>query len=396
MKKDLDHILKQALTPQEEPDAWLDQNILYRAEEMANMKKKKKNRIPAAVAAAAFTLVIGSAAVVAAARYLSPGQIAQELEDGKLMDAFQGKDAVSVNESQEYGGYRITLLGAVSGKNISEYLETDDQGQVEDDRFYAAVAIERTDGTPMPDTRDDAYGEEPFYVSPYIKGLEPWNYGLMTMGGGYSEFVRDGIQYRLLDMENIEIFADRGLYIGVSSGVFYDSEAYLFDQETGEITRNEAYDKVNALFTLPLDPAKGDPQAAEAFLASMEEEAEADTPMEMDETDLGVDAWVEEFTKELKEGRMKEDAERIESTVQICTPEKDGEEEYASYAYDLGDEGGGSGCIFMNEAFPDRKPGSASVTGYSYGEKGLEDLRVEAAVLNEDGTVTFAVYRVKR
>ena len=44
MKKDLDHILKQALTPQEEPDAWLDQNILYRAEEMANMKKKKKNQ----------------------------------------------------------------------------------------------------------------------------------------------------------------------------------------------------------------------------------------------------------------------------------------------------------------------------------------------------------------
>ena len=94
MKKDLDRILKQALTPQEEPDAWLNQNILYRAEEMANMKKKKKTRIPAAVAAAAFTLVIGSAAVVAAARYLSPGQIAQELEDGKLMDAFQGKDAV--------------------------------------------------------------------------------------------------------------------------------------------------------------------------------------------------------------------------------------------------------------------------------------------------------------
>ena len=31
MKKDFDHILKQALTPQEEPDAWLNQNILYRA-----------------------------------------------------------------------------------------------------------------------------------------------------------------------------------------------------------------------------------------------------------------------------------------------------------------------------------------------------------------------------
>ena len=45
MKKDLDRILKQALTPQEEPDAWLNQNILYRAEEMANMKKKKKTNM---------------------------------------------------------------------------------------------------------------------------------------------------------------------------------------------------------------------------------------------------------------------------------------------------------------------------------------------------------------
>ena len=392
MKKDLDHILKQALTPQEEPGEWLNQNILYRAEEMADMRKRKKNRIPAAIAAAAFTLVIGSAAVVAAARYLSPGQVAQELEDGKLMNAFQGEDAVLVNETQEYAGYRVTLLGAVSGKNISEYLSTDDQGQVESDRFYAAVAIERADGTPMPDTSDDAYGEEPFYVSPYIKGLEPWNYGLMNMGGGYSEFVRDGIQYRLLDMENIEIFADRGLYIGVSSGTFYDNEAYLFDQETGEITRNETYGKVNALFTLPLDPARGDPQAAEAFLRSMEEEAASDTPVEMDEQDLEIDAWVEAFTKDLEEGQIREDAERIESTVQICTPNADGT---ADYSYDMGEEGGGSGVIFMDECFPDKRPGSAAVTGYSYGDNGLIDLRVETAVLNEDGTVTFAVYRTK-
>ena len=236
MKKDLDRVLKHALTPTEEPDAWLDRNILYQAEEMADMAKKKMNRFPAAAAAAALTLVIGSAAVMAAARYLTPGQIAQELDDKKLVDAFQGEDAVLVNETQEYAGFRITLLGAVSGRNISEYLTEDDKGQVEDDRFYAAVAVERTDGSPMPDTGDDAYGEEPFYVSPYIKGLEPWKYSVASMGGGYSEFVRDGIQYRLLDMENIDIFADRGIYIGVSSGTFYDSEAYVFDEATGEIT----------------------------------------------------------------------------------------------------------------------------------------------------------------
>lgn len=393
MKKDIDRILKQALSPEEEPDVWLNQNILYQAEEMAKMARKKKNRIPAAIAAAAFTLMIGSAAVVAAARYLTPGQIAERNEDQKLMEAFRGENAVFVNESQEYAGFRVTFLGAVSGKNISEYLTEDQKGQVEDNRFYAAVAIERADGTPMPDTSDEAYGQEPFYVSPYIRGLEPWNYGLMNMGGGYSEFVQDGIQYRLLDMENIDIFADRGLYIGVSSGTFYDNEAYLFDGETGVITRNEAYDKVNALFDLPLDPAKGDPQAAEAFLKSMEERADSDIPVEMEEQELEIKAWVDAFETELKEGRIKEDAERIESTVQNCTPKADGT---ADYSFDLGDEGGGSGVIFMDESFPDRKPGTAVVLGYSYGEDELESLSVETAVLNEDDTVTFAVYRIKR
>ncbi len=397
MKRDLDRVLKQALTPQNEPDAWLNQNLLYQAEEMENMadrSKMRKSRISAAVTAAALTLVIGSAAVVAAARYLTPGQIAQELQDQKLMDAFQGEDAVLVNETQEYAGYRITLLGAVTGRNISEYLPVDEKGQVEDDRFYTAVAIERADGSPMPDTGDDAYGEEPFYVSPYIKGLEPWNYGLMNLGGGYSEFVQDGIQYRLLSMENIDIFADRGIYIGVSSGTFYDSEAYRFDEATGEITRNESYGKVNALFVLPLDPAKGDPAAAEAFLRSLEEEMYAeDEPMEMGEQDLEIEAWMEVFQSELQEGRIKEDAERIESTVQVCRPDADG---IAEYSYDLGEEGSGSGPIFVNELFPEKKPGSMRVCNWSYSDGGIRSLKVDVVTLNEDGTVTFAVYRLKR
>lgn len=391
MRRDFDRVLKHALAPKEEPDAWLNQNILYQAEEMEYMAEKRKNRIPAAVAAAALTLVIGSAAVVAAARYLTPGQIAQELNDQKLTDAFQGEGAVAVNETQEYAGFRITLLGAVSGRNISEYLTEDDKGQVEDDRFYAAVAIERVDGSPMPDTGDDAYGEEAFYVSPYIRGLEPWNYSIMSMGGGYSEFVQGGIQYRLLDMENIDVFADRGLYIGVSSGTFYDNDAYLFDESTGEITRNTAYDKVNALFELPLDPAKGDPAAAEAFLKSLEEERNSDDkPMEMEEKDLEVEAWMETFEKELGEGRIMDGAERIESTVQVCKVNAD---RTANYSYDLGEDGGGGGVIFVDELFPENRPGSMAVAGCSYSETGVEDLKVDVAVLNEDHTVTVAVYR---
>lgn len=48
---------------------------------------------------------------------------------------------------------------------------------------------------------------------------------------------------------------------------FYDRDAYNFDQATGEITRNENYKGINALFELPLDKSKADEAKAEKLLA---------------------------------------------------------------------------------------------------------------------------------
>jgi len=388
MKRKLDELLKHALFPEEEPDERLNQKILDQAEEMADMAKKRYGRVPAAVLAVSLTLAIGSTAVFAAWKYLSPAQVAEELNDRKLVEAFQGENAVPVDETQEYGGYRVTLLGAVSGKNISEYMPTDNKGNVEEDRFYAVVAMERADGSPMPSTSEDAYGENPFYVSPYIKGLDPKRYSLMSMGGGYSEFVQDGIQYRLLDMENIEIFADKGIYIGVSSGIFYDSDAYNYDKNTGEITRNTSYDGVNALFILPLDKSKADPKAAKAFLEEVDNPAEEE-PVEKTAEDTLVEEWINKLTID----NLEEHAERIADTVQICRPDADGEFAY-SWKLDNGTEGSGVG--YMDESFPDRKPGTCVFNGFSYGEDGLKDLSIETFTLNEDGTVTVAVYRPKQ
>ena len=102
---------------------------------------------------------------------------------------------------------------------------------------------------------------------------------------------------------------------------------------------------------------------------------------------------MEVFQSELQEGRIKEDAERIESTVQVCRPDADG---MAEYSYDLGEEGSGSGPIFVNELFPEKKPGSMRVCNWSYSDGGIRSLKVDVVTLNEDGTVTFAVYRLKR
>lgn len=382
----MDEILKHALSPENEPDQRLNQKILYRAEEMTYMAKRRHKRIPAAILAASITLAVGSTAVFAAWKYLSPTQMAEEFADEKLADAFRGEDAVLINETQEYGDYRVTLLGIVSGENFNNSMY---HGQVQDGCFYAAVAIERADGTPMPDTSEDAYGEEPFFVSPYIKGLDPVWYNAVTMGGGYQEFVQDGIQYRMLEVNDIEMFADRGIYIGVNSGSFPDNEAYSFDENTGEITRNESYDGVNALFILPIDPAKADPEAAEAFLEKMNDPQEDEEPAEQTAEDLEADAWIAQVNAE----NLDEYAEVIESTIQVCTPNEAGE---FYYAWELEDGMGGNGIGYMDVSFPERKPGTRVINGYSYGADGLAGLCIETHTLNADGTVTVAIYRPKQ
>lgn len=78
------------------------------------------------------------------------------------------------------------------------------------------------------------------------------------MDGGCSSFVKDGVEYRLVDHDNIEAFAGRGVYLGVLGDTFYDRKAYNFNKTTGEITRNESYKGINALFKLPLDQSKAD------------------------------------------------------------------------------------------------------------------------------------------
>ena len=68
------------------------------------------------------------------------------------------------------------------------------------------------------------------------------------------------------------MFADRTLYLAVNDGTFFAPDAYCFDEATGEITRNEGYEGVNALFLLPLDKGKADKEKAEAYLKQLEEE----------------------------------------------------------------------------------------------------------------------------
>ncbi len=267
MEQEFDDLVRRALSPKDEPDFWLNQNILNRTKEPKIMMKRKK-KLSVAVLLAALVLCLGSVTTYAAWKYLSASEVTQSMEDIKLADAFTSGQAVTINETQCYGGYQITLLSIISGENLSEFPSFSNNAMLSD-RTYAVVAIENADGTPMPDTSEDAYANMEFFASPLIAGYNPVLYNIASMNGNHATMTEDGVLYRLLECDNVEIFADQELYLCVSDGVFYNEEAYIYDEVSGKISRNESYNGLNALFRLPLDASKADPQKAAEYIESM-------------------------------------------------------------------------------------------------------------------------------
>lgn len=295
MENRLDDLLRHALTPEDVPNVWLNQKVINRVKEQKKMVGKSKKRFPAAAVVAVLVLCLSSVTVYAAIKYLSPAEVAEEVQDEKLAEAFLGENAVIINETQNYGDYNATLLSIVSGELLSDYPYYNATDSIVADRTYAVVAIEMVDGTPMPDTSEEAYGELEFFVSPLIGDYNPAFYNIASMSGNYADIVEDGVLYRLLECDNVEMFAEHSLYLCVTEGIFYNTDAYCYDNATGIISRNEEYDGLNALFELPIDITKANPEKAAEYIASL--------GLEPDITEDKLDVPLEDnFEVEVQEG----------------------------------------------------------------------------------------------
>lgn len=255
-----DQIMKESLAPTYTPSQNLNTRLKQQIKEKTNMKVKRTWKVGILAACMVVTL---SATAFAAWHLLSSSDIATELGYPILAEAFQSDDALLINETKSQKGYDISFLGIVSGKGLTSLDETINQNS-----SYAVVAIEKQSGK-MPAISDDDFGKDPFFVSPLIKGQQPWLYNIASMGGGYSTCVIDGVMYRLIECGDLEMFADRGLSLIVSSTNFYSIEAYDYDEATGLVTPNSKFDGINLMFDLPLDPTKGDYEKAQGYLDSL-------------------------------------------------------------------------------------------------------------------------------
>lgn len=263
----LDDIFKQALSSREEPGEELNKKIIIRFKETHTMKAIFRKRLVGVIIAAVITIAM-SATAFAAWQLLSARQVAEQFGNEQLAEAFEAKDAVEINKTIGSYGYNITLLGITTGKNLSGF-EGSALQDINPDRTYAVVYIAKADGGKMPGTSDEAYGQVPFFISPLIKGQKPWQVNIASMNGGYSECVVDGVMYRLIECDGVEMFADRGLYLCVSTTRFFDINAFDYDEKTGEVSPKAEFDGVNVLFDLPLDVKKADHEKAGKYLKQL-------------------------------------------------------------------------------------------------------------------------------
>lgn len=378
--RNLDDALFDALSPKYEPDEILNAKIIgYEKEKkMGKITNFRRKSFPAAVAAAAL-IMVSSVTAFAAWRYLSAKAVAKENADSRLAQEFETENWIDEYETQSFGKYDITLLGVVAGNEISDHLSKDDQGNIDGDKTYAAVAISNSDGSPMPGTDSEDFDLTQFFVSPYIKGLNPIQYNAYTLHGSFSCFVSDGVQYRLLETNNIECFADRGIYIGVSESMAYDNQAYSYDESSGELNRNEAYQGVNALFVLDIDPAKGDQEKAAETIKSMDNYEQGGEQMIIySESDI----WANSITPE----NVEEKGVPVESSRKTMSIEEFYMQEYGPYTDEIPEN---VKDIVMEGYFWNGTGMSELINRHG---TTWEDTWVDTYTLNEDDTVTYLRY----
>lgn len=374
--KELNKLLENALLTNYEPDQKINEKLMQniRGNKMTTVNKTRK----LSILAAACCIILGcSVTVFAALNFLTPKEVAIEYGDKQLAQAFESKNAISMNESQTYDNYVVTLLGTVSGKGLSQFCS--DNEQVENEKTYAVVAIKHKDGTPMPSTSDNDYGQESFFVSPLIQGLNPKDYNIITMNGGYSEMVKDGVMYRMIECDSIELFADKHLYLGVSNTVFYDVNAFQFDKNTGLISKNINYTGMNLLFDLPLNKNKADKVAAERYLKQLstkEDLSKNDIANQTQDIKIPLDEILNKWAK-TSEGKAVLDKEgRI------------------NYSYQTSRGGSGDGFIVEEELFTEGQTGYSD--NYQISEEGDQNHKIHqtAVLFNRDknGTITVSVY----
>lgn len=392
MKDSLDTQIKHALSKKYTPKAQLHTAILERNEEKHRMKKKNIGTIAATVVLA---LVVCGGTGYAAVKYLSPDKVATEFANDTLAEAFQGKDAIWINETKEENGYSVTLMGVVSGKNLNAHPIVENE-KVVTDSTYMVIAVENNDGTAMTKPEDENFAR--FLISPLIKGENPYSVNIFSMANGCGCTTQDGVQYYLLECNNLEVFAKQGVQLAVTDALVISDETYSYDESTKVVAPEQNYEGVNLLFDVPFSEEKADSSKAKELLKQWSGDMECEEDLE-DTEEESETSTQDEIYEKAREFVRYNDADYVmkhftllTDQVQTLEPDIDGTYAFRWEAFGTGmemDPPAGLDELF----WPEQKdvPGSIRVRGINVTEKYFI---TELYILNEDKSVTMKPYYI--
>ena len=366
-------------------------------------KRSYRQRSKVVAAVVCTVILLGSGSVYAANHYLNPSQIVDEISaDSALSKAFADKDAITINETQTSNGYNITLLGLVSGEKLGLYVPDETKKEVSDKHSYAALAISKSDGSKMSNSN--------FCVSPLINGEAFTDVNAATLNVGLSWFEKDGVIYELIECDNLEIFADRGVYLSLVDDFGDEVAAFRMDEATGKYHKVKDYAGTSALFTLPLDKDKADTMAADKFLVSLRREADSETDGERaavgvavgdasDEAISYINEKAQALVDSITEDNLKEYFVLDESRpIFTARPDEKGWIDFGTaYVEDCDwTVNGGSG--YLTDWLADDEDFNVVSTVVSSDDETRTDmstLEITVVFRNDDGSFTEATYRIR-
>ena len=223
-----------------------------------NKAIKKPTKI---LVAAVLIITVLSSTAFALSKLLSPGEVAEHVGEGQAAEYFD--EQIYVAESVTDKGYTVSFLGLVKGEKLKS------KG-IKADCSYYVVAVAASDGSPLSLEKGNPLG-----MSVIIEGYPAWRINTWSLGTSANGMEENGTLYYLYNCENLEIFADKNVYLAIYEGMLPGLDTITMNTD-GTFEFAESYDGFKAMFRLPLDPSKADPEKANEILKEyLAEEATA-------------------------------------------------------------------------------------------------------------------------
>lgn len=210
------------------------------------------NRQPLKIILAAVLIIaVISVSAFAISNFLSARDVAEHLGESQVANSFDKQE--NEIESVTDKGYTVSFLGIVKGEKFNS-------NEIKSDCSYYVVSVASADGSPL-----SVADGNPLGMSVIIEGYPAWKINTWSLNTSASGMEENGVLYYLYDCENLEIFADKNVYLAVYEGFIPGLDIITMNPD-GTFEFAESYNGFKAMFRIPLDTSKSNPEAANELL----------------------------------------------------------------------------------------------------------------------------------